>query len=59
MESKNLYKCKVEQNIENFYIRRSRNISRSPFVKMRNIQKARPQVVPDLEGEIWRDIAGC
>jgi hypothetical protein len=58
MESKNLYKCKVEQNIENFYIRRSRNISQKSICKNAKVFRKRPEVVPDLEGEIWRDIAG-
>jgi hypothetical protein len=60
MESKTCTKCKVEQNIENFYIRRSRNNQpKSICKKCESIQKARPiEVVPDLKGEIWKDIAG-
>jgi hypothetical protein len=60
METKTCTKCKVEQDINNFYVRRSRNNQpKSICKKCESIQKAKPiEVVPDLEGEIWKDIAG-
>jgi len=58
METKTCTKCKVEQEISGFYIRRSRNNQpRTICKKCESIQKAKPiEVVPDLEGEIWKDI---
>jgi hypothetical protein len=60
METKTCTKCKVEQEISGFYIRRSRNNQpKSICKKCESIQKAKTiEVVPDLEGEIWKDIAG-
>lgn len=60
METKTCTKCKVEQEISGFYIRRSRNNQpKSICKKCESIQKARPiEIVPDLEGEIWKDILG-
>ena len=60
METKTCTKCNIDQDIENFYIRRSRNNQRKSICKgCESIQKAKPiEVVPDLEGEIWKDIEG-
>lgn len=60
METKTCTKCKVEQSIDNFYIRRSRNNQpKSICKKCESIQKAKPiEVVPDLDGEVWKDIKG-
>jgi hypothetical protein len=60
MESKVCTKCDIEQDVENFYIRRTRNNQRKSICKgCESIQKAKPiEVVPDLDGEIWRDIKG-
>lgn len=60
MESKTCTKCKIEQDIENFYIRRTRNNQRKSICKeCESKSKAKPvEIVPDLEGEIWKDIEG-
>jgi len=60
METRTCTKCKVEQDVNGFYIRRSRNNQpKSICKKCESIQKAKPiEVVPDLEGEIWKDITG-
>jgi len=59
METKICTKCFVEQNIENFYIRRTRNNQRKSICKeCESKQKAKPLgIIVDLEGEIWNDIA--
>jgi len=60
METKICTKCSVEQNIENFYIRRTRNNQRKSICKeCESKQKAKPLgIIVNLEGEIWNDIAG-
>lgn len=60
METKICTKCKTEQDIENFYIRRTRNNQRKTICKeCESKQKATPlKIVPDLEGEIWKDAVG-
>jgi len=60
MENKICTKCEVEQDINSFYIRRSRNNQpKSICKKCESIQKAKPiEIVPDLDGEIWKDILG-
>lgn len=57
METKKCTKCNVEQDIENFYIRRARNQRKSICKSCESISKAKPvEIVPDLEGEIWKDV---
>jgi len=58
MENKICTKCKIEQPVGNFYVRRSRNNQPKSICKScESLQKAKPvEVVPDLEGEIWKDI---
>ena len=58
METKICTKCNIEKEIENFYIRRTRNNQRKSICKQcESIQKATPvKFIPDLEGEEWRDI---
>ncbi len=60
MELKICTICNVEQDVENFYIRRSRNNQRKSICKScESKQKAKPvEIVPDLEDEIWKDIEG-
>lgn len=60
MESKTCTKCQIDQNIENFYIRRTRGNQRKSICKeCESKSKAKPvEIVPDLEGEIWKDIEG-
>jgi len=57
METKICTRCKIEQPIENYYIRRTRNNQRKTICKeCESKQKATPlRIVPDLEGEIWKD----
>lgn len=58
METKICTKCKVEQDIENFYIRRTRNNQRKTICRDCELKsKLKPiPVVEDLDGEIWKDI---
>lgn len=58
METKKCTKCSIEQDIENFYIRRTRNNQRKSICKeCESKQKAKKVIqVPDLEGEIWKDV---
>ncbi len=58
METKTCTKCKLEQYINDFYIRRSRNNQpKSICKKCESLRFAKPiEYVPDLEGEIWKDI---
>jgi hypothetical protein len=60
MEIKTCTRCSVVKEVDNFYIRRTRNSQRKSICKQcESIQKARPVAhVPDLEGEIWKDILG-
>lgn len=58
METKICTKCKEEKEIGDFYIRRTRNNQRKAACKeCESKQKATPiKFIPDLEGEIWKDI---
>ena len=58
METKTCTKCKLEQDINDFYIRRSRNNQpKSICKKCESLRFAKPiEYVPDLDGEIWKDI---
>lgn len=58
METKKCTKCATEQDIENFYIRRTRNNQRKTICKeCESKQKAKKVFhIPDLEGEIWKDV---
>ncbi len=60
METKTCTKCQEEKEITNFYIRRTRNNQPKSICKeCESKQKATPFVIiPDLEGEIWKDIDG-
>lgn len=60
MESKICTRCKTEQDVENFYVRRTRNNQRKSICKeCESKQKAKPvEIVPDLEGEVWKDVVG-
>lgn len=60
MDKKTCTRCKISQEVENFYVRRTRNNQPKSVCKgCESIQKAKPlEVVPDLEGEIWKDIEG-
>lgn len=60
LETKTCTRCHIEQDIENFYVRRTRNNQRKSVCKgCESIQKAtKVKVVPDLEGEIWKDVPG-
>lgn len=60
METKTCTRCKIEQDVENYYVRRTRNNQRKAMCKeCESKQKARPlEVVPDLENEIWLDVVG-
>lgn len=55
MATKICTKCKLEQDVENFYIRRSRNNQpKSICKKCENKLKVRPIIpIKDLEGEVW------
>lgn len=60
MENKICTKCKLNKRLEDFYVRRARNNQPKSICKnCESIQKAKPvDIVPDLEGEIWKDIEG-
>lgn len=60
MENKICTRCLLEQNIENFYVRRTRNNQRKTVCKnCESQQKAKKIIlVEDLEDEIWKDIEG-
>jgi len=58
METKTCTKCKVSQDVVNFYVRRSRNNQPKSICKScESLRFEKPvPIVPDLEGEIWKDI---
>lgn len=58
METKKCTKCFTEQDVENFYIRKTRNNQRRTICKeCESKQKAKKVIqIPDLEGEIWKDV---
>lgn len=60
MELKTCTRCEIEQSIENYYIRRTRNNQRKSICKeCESKQKARPlEIVQDIEDEIWLDVVG-
>lgn len=58
MELKKCTRCEIEQNVENFYIRRTRNNQRKSICKeCESKQKARKVVdIPNLPNEEWREM---
>ncbi len=58
MELKTCTRCKIEQSIENYYIRRTRNNERKAMCKeCESKSKAKHvPIIPDLEGESWKDV---
>lgn len=59
-ETKICTKCSIEKEIENFYVRRTRNNQRKSICKQCECLSKAPKIKPikNLEGEIWKDIPG-
>jgi len=60
METKICTKCNLEQDIDNFYVRKKGSDKRVADCKeCQSKAKARKvKYIPDLEGEIWKDFVG-
>jgi hypothetical protein len=58
METKICTRCNEKQNIENFYIRRTRNNERKSICKECESKQKAPKIIeiPDLDGEIWMPV---
>lgn len=60
METKICTRCKIEKDVSEYYIRKDRNNQVKAMCKnCENKRFAKPiPIVPNLEGELWRDIDG-